>query len=300
MPEASARCPACGAELPPAARFCPDCGLRTGAREPDPAEKPTGADPAEEPTVVEPLPPEETGPVPVHMLTAEPRWFGVTPATAILVLALPAVGLSIALLVRGQTLAGAVLAGAAATLLVLFAAAATQRPDSAVARATAGAATSVRARAGLTFETLAAQGSAHVDFIRTRRELEALHRRRALEVQALGEAVYGEDESAADEARARVRAVEGEIAAKEARMQTIVANAQQRVQRARLEVQPTEVRAFDPPGPQPVPEPMPAPSPPIEPPLIPEPSPEPSPPVEPPQVPEPTPEPTEPTPTIEA
>ena len=271
--------------MPRAARFCPECGRPAGSQD--------------EVTVIEEVPVDETGPVPVHLLAVEPRYFGVAPATAVLVLAAAALGAAVFLLATGHVLPGGLLLGAGLILLLLFVAAARVRADSAVARVSAGAAEALRARAGFAVETLAAQGSARVEFFRLRRELVDLAARRAYALQALGEAVYREDEDAADEARAAVRALDGEIAQREGRMHTIVEHAQERISQARLEIQPTEIRtpeAFDPPGPAQVPEPAPVPSQPIEPPLIPEPVPEPSPPVEPPMIPEPTPAPTEPAP----
>ena len=53
------KCPNCGSRLPPRSRFCPECGTRV----------------AEGDTAVEPLPPDETGPVPVHVARARPRAF---------------------------------------------------------------------------------------------------------------------------------------------------------------------------------------------------------------------------------
>ncbi|MGB2953084.1 MAG: zinc ribbon domain-containing protein [Gaiellaceae bacterium] len=52
-------CANCGTRLGPRSRFCPECGSRV----------------AEAATAVEPLPPAETGPVPVHMLQARPPAF---------------------------------------------------------------------------------------------------------------------------------------------------------------------------------------------------------------------------------
>ena len=237
--------------MPRAARFCPECG------------RPTGAD--GEPTAIEEVPPHETGPVPVHAFAVEPRWFGVTPATSILVLASAALGAAVFLLVDGQILAGGLLLAAAAVLVALFLAAARTRPDSGVARASAGAVGALRARAGFAVEAVAAQGSARVEFFRLRRAVD-LAAQRGQALQVLGDAVYREDEDAANEARGALRALDGEISQREGRMQTIVEHAQERVRRARLEVQQTEIRAFDPPGPAPVPEPGPVPSPPVEPP----------------------------------
>ena len=63
MPPAS--CTVCGSRLPKKSRFCPECGARVGAG--------TGE------TAVQEIPEEETGRVPVELMTATPRFFGVTP-----------------------------------------------------------------------------------------------------------------------------------------------------------------------------------------------------------------------------
>jgi hypothetical protein len=275
-----ASCSTCGAELPARARFCSECGTRVDR---DDANA----------TAVEEVPPNETGPVPVELHEAEPRFFGVTPATALFGLALAALALGVLLLVIGYTLAGALLLGAAVLLFAAFATAAHRKPDTVVARRSADALGTLRARAGFAVETLAAHGSARVEFFRLRRVLADLHAERALALQALGEAVYRGDEEAAASGRDRVSALDRELEARHEEMMRVAASVEERVRQAHLEVQPTEVRpqGVEVPGPVPVPEPSPEPSPPIEPPSIPEPMPEPSPPVEPPQIPEPGPTP---------
>jgi hypothetical protein len=274
-----ADCAVCGAKLPRNARFCAECGRRVGDD--------TGA------TVVEAVPPDETGPVPVHIVEAEPRLFGVTPATALFGAGLASFALGILLVVIGYVLAGALLLGAAVLLFAAFATAAQRRPDTAMARVSADALGSLRARAGVAVETLAAHGSARVELFRLRRVLLDLHAERAGALQALGEAVYRGDEEAAAAGRDRVAALERELEARHEELMRVTASVEERVQKAQLEVQPTEIRQdVEIPGPVPVPEPSPEPSPPVEPPLIPEPTPEPSPPVEPPLVPEPGPAPT--------
>ena len=91
MPAAPS-CANCGASLPKRSRFCPECGTRTGA---GPGE-----------TAVQELPPEETGPVPVELSMAAPRFFGVTPPAAVLALAAASLALAIVLLVSGHVIVG--------------------------------------------------------------------------------------------------------------------------------------------------------------------------------------------------
>ena len=70
MPPAS--CTVCGSRLPKKSRFCPECGARVGA--------------STDETAVQEIPEQETGPVPIDVMTAEPRFFGVTPPAAVLAL----------------------------------------------------------------------------------------------------------------------------------------------------------------------------------------------------------------------
>ena len=287
-----ADCATCGARLPRNARFCAECGSRV---EPVDPEAETTA------TVVEEVPPHETGPVPVHVVEAEPRFFGITPATALFGVALAALALGIVLVAIGYVLAGALLLGAAVLLFAAFATASQRRPDTAVARMSAEAIGAVRSRAGFAVETLAAHGSARVDLYRLRRVLLDLQAERAAALQVLGEAVYRGDEEAVASGRDRVAALDRELEARNEELMQVTTRAEERMRQAQLQVQPTEIRQdVEVPGPVPVPEPSPEPSPPVEPPQIPEPSPAPSPPVEPPQIPEPGPAPTpEPGPTAE-
>jgi hypothetical protein len=110
-------------------------------------------------------------------------------------------------------------------------------------------------------------------------------------VRALGEAVYGERHEEAARVRDLPRELEEALAAKEAEMTRVAADARERIQRAWPEVQPAAV--VEPPQ---VPEPMPVPSEPPGPVTVPEPSPVPSEPPRPVPAPDPTPEPSPPQP----
>ena len=229
----AARCENCGSRLPARSRFCPECGVRVGARD--------------DTTAAQEVPPEETGPVPVHVTTATPGYFGVAPK----------------LLTRASR---EVLGG-------------------------------LRARAGSAVEILTAHSTGRMELFRLRRELGDLMAARAETMRLLGEAVYGGDEEATETGRARAAELDEHIAAKEAEMAQIAAAAEERIQRAQLQLQPTEVLPEPEPGPMPVPEPAPVPSEPAQPIHIPEPGPVPSEPPAPVHVPEPAPEPVpEPTP----
>jgi hypothetical protein len=237
----AASCEACGSRVPGSAGFCPGCGDRIGA----------------------------DGGVAV---SARSR---ATPATAILVLALLAVGLAALLFVQGHPIAALLLLVAALFQFGLSGEAARQRPDTALMQAAD--------RFRNTGETTAARLRGRAELRRLRRTLPGLRAGRPAPLLALGEAVYHGDAEASDDALLAIRTLDRRIAETEARMRAIETGA----------LLPTRRSAA---GPEPVPEPVPEPSPPLEPPLIPEPLPRPSPPPQIPSLPGPAPEPSEPWP----
>lgn len=272
---AAASCPNCGSRLTRRGRFCPECGARVRVEEGD--------------TVVQELPPDETGPVPIALATATPRFFGVTPPSAVLALGAASLALGIALLVSGHVVVGGALLGVSLVLFVFFLRLVREVPDAAVSRLSSVAAEAVRARAGFAVESLAAHSGARVELFRLRRELTELTARRGELARALGEAVYADDAETSRSVREQMAELDDVIAAKEEEMERTAAGAMERIQRARLQVQPTQIEP-----PPPVPEPFPEPSPPPEPVPIPEPTPEPSEPPGPTRVPEPGPVPSPP------
>jgi hypothetical protein len=275
MPAAS--CANCASRLPKRSRFCHECGARVGAGEGE--------------TAVEEVPPEETGPVPVELAIATPRFFGVTPPAAVLALAAASLALAILLLASGHPIVGGALLAVAVVLGLFFVGLARRLPDTAVARVSSGAMDAIRVRARLAFEAITVHSSARVELFRLRRDLAQLLAERAECARVLGEAVYADDASASESARARMAELDGLISAKEGEMEQTAAGAMERIQRAQLQVQPTQIETPEPPAP---PEPYPPPTEPPVPVPVPEPTPEPSPPPGPVTVPEPGPEPSEP------
>jgi hypothetical protein len=264
-----ASCANCGAHLAKKARYCPQCGHPTGSGE----------------TKVEEVPPEETGQVPVHYEQAQPTYYGVTPSTLVLVLAAAALTLAIVLLVGGHWPVGLIVLGVSLLLALVYAEAARRRPAGTVARSTAEALDAFRARAGVAAESLATRGRAARRMIALRRELQRMGQLRARLLFELGEAVYREDEHGTKIARKQVKELDEFAQQREAEMQAVVGQAQERLHRRRLEVQPTEMVEVpeepaapgesDPSGPVRIPEPYPPPdegSPP-QPAVIPEPGP---------------------------
>jgi hypothetical protein len=231
------------------------------------------------------VPPDETGRVPVHYDRAQPRYYGLTPATSVLVLAGAALTLAIVLLATGRWPVGLILLGVSVLLVLVFFEAARRKPDGAVARSTAEALDAFRARAGVAADSLATRGRAARRVLTLRRELQRMGQLRAQLLVELGDAVYREDEQATETARGRVRELDELAAQREAEMQAVLAQAQERLQQRRLEVQPTEMVELpdepaapgevDPGGPVLIPEPYPPPDEgnPPEPAIIPEPGP---------------------------
>jgi hypothetical protein len=270
-------CANCGSRLTKRARFCPECGHR--------ADAPAGR------TAVHEVPPEETGQVPVEVTRIAPRFFGVTPPAAVLALGAASLALAIVLLVTGHTVVGGILLAVAGIFFALFASLAHRLPDTTAARISRGALEAFRSRTGLAVETLAVHSSARMELFRLRRELVELVAQRVESARVLGEAVYADDPEASEAARERMAELDGLISAKEDEMQQTASGAMERLERAQLHVQPTQIETPEPP---PSPEPVPVPSPPPVPVPMPEPSPEPSEPPGPVPVPEPGPEPSPP------
>ena len=147
----------------------------------------------------------------------------------------------------------------------------------------------LRETTGYAVESVTVHSTARVELYRLRRELADLLTQRAECARLLGEAVYAGDEEGTETARGRMAELDGLVSAKEEEMERTAADAMERIQRAQLQVQPTQV---EPPAPSP--DPFPEPSPLPQPVPVPEPTPEPSEPPGPAHVPEPTPAPSPP------
>src|SRR5262249_54126725 len=160
---------------------------------------------------------------------------------AVLVLAAASLSLAVVLLVTEHLVVGAVLLVVAGLLLLVFAGLARRLPDTRTAQVSRGTLTPVRARAGRGGETLPGQSRARVELFRLRRERAELVARRAECARALGEAVYAGAAGESESAREQMAELDGLIAAKEEQMEQTVAGALERIDRGRLEMQPTMV-----------------------------------------------------------
>jgi len=227
-----ASCANCGGELAKSSRYCPQCGHPTAAGE----------------TKVMELPPDETGLVPVQYARAEPRYYGITPTTLVLVLGGVAFTLAVVLFALGRWPFGLIALGVSVLLVLVFLEAARRKPDGAVARSTAEALDGFRARAGVAADSLATRGRAARRLLALRRELQRMAVLRSRLLFELGAAVYRGDDQGTERARGQVRELDELAALREAEMEAVVAQTQERLEWRRLEVQPTEmVELPDPP-----------------------------------------------------
>ncbi|HEV8249778.1 MAG TPA: hypothetical protein VGQ15_07375 [Gaiellaceae bacterium] len=183
--------------------------------------------PADDETRVEELPPDETGPVPVTRVEAEPRWYGITPRGGAVAVGVAAAGVGIVLLVLGSIVAGAILLALGALVLGML----VRGP---VASALSGP--TERGRTAVSTRLAAGRRLAEL-----RRELDAVAGDRDRRLRALGEAVYRGDEAAVGPLRAEL--VELDRRATEIREQIdrTVLEARERMSSARLETARTQV-----------------------------------------------------------
>ncbi len=200
---------------------------------------------------------------------AQPRWFGLTPPLLSLVVAVFAVGAGIALFAVGLWPGGLILLGVAALFGALYVEVARRKPDVAPVALPTDALAHVRGRAGAAVEELAARSRAAGELLRLRRQHAALHDRRRGLLAELGAAVYAEDHPETERVRSELHALDRHLHTLESAMANVAAGAHERIENARLAVQPTEMveipEPYPPPdegnlpGPVIVPEPSPPP-----------------------------------------
>lgn len=218
-----AECPSCGAAAPRLARFCPSCGTNLDAGATERAE----------------VPPHETTPAPVTVTRVTPRWFGVTPPTAVFGLAAAALVVAVVLLVGERWIAGLLVLGLALLLFAAFLEVARRKPDAAVVQRAADAADSLLARAGFAAQAMRTRSSARREIARRRGELVRLMSERDALLRELGAAAYAGEEGTP--VRERIAAIDERATALTAEAQEIAEQARASVERAAVAVQPTEV-----------------------------------------------------------
>jgi zinc-ribbon domain len=268
---AAEACAECGAELPDGARFCPDCGMATGAA--------SGA------TVRAETPSEEAEPAPVSYERPEPRLFGVAPPLPLLAVAVATLVVAVVLFVAGLWPFGLIVLGVGALLLAAFFELVGRRPHSTLTRATFDA----RARTGSMLETWRVRAEATANARRIHNGLAHVDAERRTALLQLGEAAHRSDGIAEADARSRLDALDRREHELRAELDLRLEDAGERIRKARFAVDETMMvtpnEPYPPPGeatpPQPavVPEPYPPPdegTPPAPAP-VPEPGPDPGP-----------------------
>ena len=225
MPEA--KCSNCGAELPPNSKFCPECGTAVASGD----------------TVVEEVPVPKEIPAPVEPQVAERRYFGVPPSTVLLVIAVAGVVFAIVLFVLGEWPWALIVLGLSGLVATGTFAQARRLPaeTSGVTKASVAGLDSVRARGRAVVETVAAHGNARMELSRLRREIAAATNDRRELVGELGEATYDGNKAAEKELKERIKRIDDDVQAKEAQMAKVTIDTQERIERAKLEVQPTRI-----------------------------------------------------------
>jgi hypothetical protein len=180
----------------------------------------------------------------VTVARAAPHWFGLAPPTALFALAAVLLVVAVVLLVLGSWVAGLILLGLALLFAAGFLEAGRRKPDAPIVTASVGAVDSARARAGYTAQAFLTRSSARREITRRRGEAMRLGAERDRLLREFGAAVYaGTDDSAERDA---IAALDERIAGLEREASEIATQAQERVRAARLQVQPTEIRAPDP------------------------------------------------------
>jgi hypothetical protein len=227
--ETTLECPSCGTSAPADARFCSSCGARLD-----------GGD-----TQAVPLPPSQPGPVPVNVVHADPRLFGVVPPLFAFGLACLLIAIAIPAFALGSWVLGLALVITAAVLFVLFVGAARHAPTSPVAQATLTAGERISSWFGFFTGSANAWSTAGRELLRLRGELRALRPEREEVQYALGGAAYRERDSEVASLRARLRDLDREIAEREAASEAALEQARRRSRRERLAVRPTEQMAVD-------------------------------------------------------
>ena len=193
---------------------------------------PASPDPADETRRV-PLPPDETGPVPVSFSRAEPRWFGVPPPLLLLGLAVFSFALAVALFAGGSWPFGLILLGLAALFAASFLEIARRRPSDAVRDARSW----MRPR----LELLVARSSAVANEQRLRGDRAVIEAERRVALLRLGEALQSEDEAAAAAARGRLAELDRADDALRGKLALRLNQADERVRRVRMSIQQTAI-----------------------------------------------------------
>ncbi len=207
---ATESCAGCGAELPPNAHFCPECGV---------------------PAVDEP------GPTPASMVHVEPHWFGIAPPEFVLGLTVVLLAIAVGLFATGHWPFGLILLGLAALLAAAFLELARRRPRSTLTRSSV----ELRERAGSFVETWRARAAATAEARRIHNGLILLDAERRTALLELGAAAHRGDGMAEAGTRARLTELDVREAELRAELEEGLADAGERIRQARLSVEHTVI-----------------------------------------------------------
>jgi zinc-ribbon domain len=208
----SEACPRCGAAAPANARFCPTCGQEL----------------------------TEAGTT-VEYASVPPRLFGVLSPTTTFVFGCMLLLGALVSFALGSPIAGIVLLALAAAVFVLSYGAAQRDHSSALARRLVRGAHAVRAWTTFATSSAGAWSRAGRQVWALRGELKRLRRERHNALFTLGEAAYGEDDTAVALQRERLRHLDGEIDSREAARKAALSRARRRVADERSAAHHTEV-----------------------------------------------------------
>ena len=214
-PIGDSACRSCGEELAPSARFCPSCGAP-----------------------VADLPLVETVPGPVVQESVERRWLGLPARFVLLCLGFAALGGAIGLFATGSWGWGIGMLVLGAILLAALGEAMRRSAD-VWAQHSSRLAADGRAHAATAAEVWRTRLDTALTRWRTRSRLDAITYERGPALQALGEAVWRNDENAERDARERLVELEHEARRIEDALAEQLAGADERIRRARLPVQDT-------------------------------------------------------------
>jgi uncharacterized protein YhaN len=202
---------------------------------------PRSHDPADGHTERVELPDEAAGSVPVTIVRAEPRWFGVPPPLMLLGLTGVCFVVAIALFATGSWPFGLILLGLSALFCAAFLEIAKRRPDSALTRKTHGRIVRARSWANAQVELTRARSSTIAESQRVRGAQAVIESDRRQALLQLGEAVQAEDDAAEATARERLSQLDQAEQALDGRVEARRAEADERIRRVRMAAEHTMV-----------------------------------------------------------
>jgi hypothetical protein len=217
-------CSTCAAEAPEGARFCPQCG-----------------------TVLERREESEPSAVPWPTVVHERHVFGLAPPAVVFAIAVAGFAAAAFLLASGHLLIGAVLLVAAAWFGAFFVSLARRTPESKFARATVEAGNIARGWAWYAWVSVSSWSSASRKAVWLRTAQRRLRHEQSGVIRALGDAVYRDDETGAENLKAEAQALGKRIDKCERELQRVLEDARSRRGRERSAISPTEVLAGPPP-----------------------------------------------------